>query len=75
VSNENRIICREAAVSGFIALMTCDASSEPARQTEPKDPQMSSTSSKKEHFGLDIIEGDIGDVRSVMVVWRLKHHY
>jgi hypothetical protein len=41
-SSENRIICREAVESGFIALTTCDGSSESARQAEPDDAQMPS---------------------------------
>lgn len=38
--SENRIICREAADSGFIALTTCEGSSESARQAEPEEAQM-----------------------------------
>ena len=44
--NENLIICREAADSGFMALMTCDGSSESARQAEPDEAQIPSLSSK-----------------------------
>ena len=43
-SSENRIICREAADSGFIALITCEGSSESARQAEPDDAQTPSLS-------------------------------
>jgi len=45
-SSENRIICRDAAVSGCIALMTCEGSSESARQAEPDDAQMPCLSSR-----------------------------
>lgn len=41
-ANENRIICREAVESGFIALTTCDGSSESARHAEPDDAQIPS---------------------------------
>ena len=41
-SKENRIICREAVESGFIALTTCDGSSESAKHAEPDDAQMPS---------------------------------
>ena len=33
--SDSRIICREATESGFMALITCDASSESARHAEP----------------------------------------
>jgi hypothetical protein len=42
VSNEKRIICLEATDSGFIALTTCDGSSELARHADPEDAQMPS---------------------------------
>ena len=41
-SSENRIICREAVESGFIAFTTCDGSSESAKQAEPDAAQMPS---------------------------------
>jgi len=41
-SNENRIICRDAVESGFIAFTTCDGSSESAKQAEPDAAQMPS---------------------------------
>ena len=37
---EKRIICRPAALIGFIARMTCEGSSESARQAEPALAQM-----------------------------------
>jgi hypothetical protein len=40
--NEKRISCRAAADSGFIALTTCEGSSESARQAEPDAAQMPS---------------------------------
>jgi hypothetical protein len=43
-SNENLIICRDAAVSGFIALITCEGSSESARQAEPDSSRSFATS-------------------------------
>lgn len=41
-SNEKRIICRDAADSGFIALTTCEGSSESAKHADPEDAQMPS---------------------------------
>jgi hypothetical protein len=41
-SSENRIICREAADSGFIAFTTCDGSSESARHADPDEAQIPS---------------------------------
>jgi len=38
--SENRIICREALESGFIALMTCEGSCESAWHAEPDEAQM-----------------------------------
>jgi hypothetical protein len=37
--SEKRIICRDAADSGFIAFTTWDGSSESARHAEPEDAQ------------------------------------
>jgi len=37
---EKRIICRNALESGFIALITCDGSSESAWQTGPDKAQI-----------------------------------
>jgi hypothetical protein len=45
-SSEKRIICRDATDSGFILLITCEGSSESARQAEPDEAQMPSLSSR-----------------------------
>ena len=45
-SSEKRIISREAGDPGFIALMTCDGSSESARHAEPDEAQIPSLSSR-----------------------------
>jgi hypothetical protein len=47
IPTEKRIIPRDAVESGFIALITCEGSSESAKHAEPDEAQIPSLSSSK----------------------------
>jgi hypothetical protein len=54
ISSEKRILCREAAESGFIALITCDDSSESAKHAEPDEAQTPSKGATTAESDVDV---------------------